>query len=76
MTSFDVNNKWVCTFHTGIFRQKVKFNAVLIEYHGDSGIPRTKMYRPKYLKCDIIGCFWMFRTGRVSNTMAFYTVLM
>ena len=39
--SLDVNNKWICTFHTGIFHssksQKVK-NAVLIEYHGDSGM--------------------------------------
>ena len=34
MTSLDVNNKWVCTFHTGIFLFVIKSNSMpfLIKY--------------------------------------------
>ena len=43
-------------------RQKVKFNTVLIEYHGDSGMNSkfpVQNVQTHVFKCDVIGCFWM-----------------
>ena len=38
MMSLDVNNGSVHSIQEFFFRQKVKFNAILIEYHGDLGM--------------------------------------
>ena len=63
MTSLDVNNKWVCTFHTEILHSsksqiQPRFDWISWRFRNELKIPHT-MYRPIYLKCDVIGCFWM-----------------
>ena len=69
MTSLqlDVNNKWVCTFHTGICR----LSKSQIEWTKKFPVqicPDPYIWNVTSLDVN------KFRTGRVSNTMAFYTI--
>ena len=85
MTSMDVNNKWVCTFHTGIFRSS-KSNAMpfWLNIMDIQEWTKNSLYKIVQTHIHIFEMWrnWMFldvnkfHTGRVSNTMAFYTVLM
>ena len=84
MTLLDVNNKWDCTFHRGIFLFVKKSNSTTFWLNIMEIQEWTKNYLYKNVQTHIFEMWrhWMlfyvnkFPHSKVSNTMELYTVLM
>ena len=81
MTSLDVNNKWVCTFHTEFLNSsksqiQPRFDWISWRFRNESPYKDVQTHIFEMWRHLIFLDVNKFRTGRVSNTMAVYTVLM
>ncbi len=74
------NNKWACTFQRGIFAPvktgqiQCRFDRISSKIRNELTILCPKLYRPLYLKYDVIEHFRILTKSAIQTQWHFYTI--